>query len=114
MVPTGATDARTAKVIQLYATPNPVRANTVDVSPGTGRNLAERRHPSQLTGHPNTDRFGMPPASVTRSPMRSRSPTDSAPSTATTSGRARCSASEASAGLSPTPSRPPRASSVNG
>ena len=65
MVPTGATDARTAKVIQLYATPNPVGANTVDVSPGTGRNLAERRHPSQLTGHPNTDRFGMPPASVT-------------------------------------------------
>ena len=45
MVPTGATDARTAKVIQPLCHPNPVGANTVDVGPGTGRNLAERRHP---------------------------------------------------------------------
>ena len=58
-VPTVATDARTAKVIQLYATPNGVDGAAM------GRDLSERRHPSQLTGHPNTDRFGMPPASVT-------------------------------------------------
>ncbi|MGV9714213.1 lysophospholipid acyltransferase family protein [Gordonia sp. NPDC003424] len=73
----GATDARTAKVIQLYATPS-----GPDV---TGQRGARGRHPSQHpgqattkpapaqtksrptqpVGHPNTDGFGRPPAAVT-------------------------------------------------
>lgn len=77
MIPSGANDARTAKVIQLYATPD------ADL----GRDHAQRRHPSQQdrpgtpapqsrvrvkdrtsqgipVGHPNTDDFG-PSAAVT-------------------------------------------------
>ena len=69
IVGTGATDARTAKVIQLYATPRSSADGSGAIGhPGkadTGRDLSERRHPSQLAGHPNTDAFGIPPASVT-------------------------------------------------
>ncbi|MFW0785967.1 lysophospholipid acyltransferase family protein [Gordonia sp. CPCC 206044] len=78
----GATDARTAKVIQLYATPR----ESLDPPGGrrrTTRDQAQGRHPSQQTapskaapaqqksrpkaplGHPNTDGFGRPPAAVT-------------------------------------------------
>ena len=73
----GATDARTAKVIQLYATPGgPYGAGARRGSSDQGR----RRHPSQQagapaasrsvraqadSGHPNTDGFGRPPAAVT-------------------------------------------------
>ncbi|WP_279103379.1 lysophospholipid acyltransferase family protein [Gordonia paraffinivorans] len=69
----GATDARTAKVIQLYASPS---------GPDAARDSGRRRHPSQQgvgrgpktsvkqrdsenLGHPNTDGFGQPPAQVT-------------------------------------------------
>ncbi|MCH5643898.1 lysophospholipid acyltransferase family protein [Gordonia sp. ABSL49_1] len=69
----GATDARTAKVIQLYATPGGADAAGRRGSRDQGR----RRHPSQQSGtkssgaqrgssegHPNTDGFGQPPAQV--------------------------------------------------
>ncbi|UVF79344.1 lysophospholipid acyltransferase family protein [Gordonia mangrovi] len=79
----GATDARTAKVIQLYATSGGVaesQGNRTAV-----REQGRRRHPSQQTGghvtkstptqgnsrqpaqlgHPNTDGFGRPAAAVT-------------------------------------------------
>ncbi|MEE3853472.1 lysophospholipid acyltransferase family protein [Gordonia sp. LSe1-13] len=80
----GATDARTAKVIQLYATPG----DGVDSrgSRSAAREQGRRRHPSQQAGgahpaksapaqrksrqnaqlgHPNTDGFGRPAAPVT-------------------------------------------------
>ncbi|MBD1319092.1 acyltransferase family protein [Gordonia hankookensis] len=82
----GANDARTAKVIQLYATPG----DGVDPPHSSRRAAREQgraRHPSQQpagarpaartmtaqrnsgqgaqTGHPNTDGFGLPPAPVT-------------------------------------------------
>ncbi|MFW0795208.1 lysophospholipid acyltransferase family protein [Gordonia sp. CPCC 205515] len=78
----GATDARTAKVIQLYATPSGAEAS----APRGTREQGRRRHPSQTPGpasgakskatqtksraaaslgHPNTDGFGRPPAEVT-------------------------------------------------
>ncbi|MDL9936117.1 lysophospholipid acyltransferase family protein [Gordonia sp. ABSL1-1] len=68
----GLSDARTAKVIQLYASPGSANA--------TGdRDRVRRRHPSQQpgkppvrqqgspssAGHPNTDGFGRPPAEIT-------------------------------------------------
>ncbi|MGW0036270.1 lysophospholipid acyltransferase family protein [Gordonia sp. NPDC003376] len=62
-------ETRTAKVIQLYASPDVRR-------PTTGVDAGRERHPSQHgvsrtarkvepAGHPNTDGFGITPASVT-------------------------------------------------
>ncbi|QKT08413.1 acyltransferase family protein [Gordonia sp. X0973] len=55
-----ASDPRTAKVIQLYATPG-----SAPVSDAAARRQSgKRRHPSQA-GHPNTDGFGSEAAEVT-------------------------------------------------
>ncbi|MCM3897058.1 MULTISPECIES: lysophospholipid acyltransferase family protein [Gordonia] len=73
---TSSGDARTAKVIQLYASSgagNPragIEASRRD-QPGVTRDGGRGRHPSQQAtapssiGHPNTDGFGRPPAAVT-------------------------------------------------
>ncbi|MBM7277830.1 acyltransferase family protein [Gordonia rubripertincta] len=74
----GATDARTAKVIQLYASPSGPDASA---DRRGARDSGRRRHPSQqgpghrpnvgamhedsMLGHPNTDGFGRPPARIT-------------------------------------------------
>lgn len=85
MVGHGASDARTAKVIQLYATPGSADGFSAQ-DRAAGREKGKRRHPSQVStevrepsrgvqvrdgvadkslGHPNTDGFGVPPAAVT-------------------------------------------------
>ncbi|WP_040524671.1 lysophospholipid acyltransferase family protein [Gordonia effusa] len=87
MAGSGASDARTAKVIQLYATPGSGPAGRSVGGRDAGRDKVKRRHPSQQAGvtrepsrgvqvrdgglgssgvgHPNTDGFGKPPAEVT-------------------------------------------------
>ncbi|MGC4934349.1 lysophospholipid acyltransferase family protein [Gordonia sp. DT30] len=61
-------DARTAKVIQLYASSAPTLGRQAGLDAGKGRHPSQQPgpvRPPESLGHPNTDGFARPPASVT-------------------------------------------------